>query len=120
MQEQDKTDEFAWPGDLDAMVAAPDHHLPLLENDRVRVLESVIRPGEATPVHTHRWSAALYILGTSHFVRKDSSGNILFDSRSECVIPQVGTALWSAPLEPHFVENVGDHEIRVISVELKD
>lgn len=27
-----------WPGSLDAVVAAPEHHAVVLENDRVRVL----------------------------------------------------------------------------------
>ena len=44
---------------LDAMVAAPDHHEILLENDRVRVLDTRLGPGERTPIHTHASSAAL-------------------------------------------------------------
>ncbi len=111
--------EIEWPPELDAMAAAPDHHLLLLENDRVRVLESVIVPGESTPVHTHRWPDVLYILGTSNFVRKDASGEVIFDSRVASSSPETGTAVWSGPLEPHFVTNVGDSEIRVISVVIK-
>ena len=33
--------------------------------------------------------------------------------------PSEGIALWSGPLPPHTLENVGDSELRVISVELK-
>jgi hypothetical protein len=106
------------PDPLDAMTAAPDHHELLLENDRVRVLDSVVQPGESTPIHTHRWPAVLYIIGSSDFVRKDGTGNIIFDSRTGGK-PRPGTAVWSGPLEPHFVTNVGDGEIRVVSVELK-
>jgi hypothetical protein len=39
--------------ELDGPVAAPDHHKVLFENDRVRVLETVIRPGDRTPMHMH-------------------------------------------------------------------
>jgi len=53
----------SWPEELDAMIAAPDHHEVLLENDRVRVLVSLLKPGDATSVHTHRWPAVLHILG---------------------------------------------------------
>lgn len=104
---------------LDAMTAAPHHHELLLENDRVRVLDSVVRPGESTPHHTHRWPAVLYVLGTSDFVRKDEAGKVVFDSRTADAPLQPGTAVWSGPLESHSVTNVGDAEIRVISVELK-
>ena len=38
--------EQEWPDSLDAMVAAPEHHEVLLENERVRVLDSRIKPGE--------------------------------------------------------------------------
>jgi hypothetical protein len=36
---------WPWPRELDALIAAPDSHRLLLENDRVRVLEVVIEPG---------------------------------------------------------------------------
>lgn len=62
---QDDTDKSAreqeWPDSLDAMVAAPEHHEVLLENERVRVLDSRIKPGDTVPVHTHRWASVLYI-----------------------------------------------------------
>lgn len=111
--------ETTWPKELDAMTAAPDHHTLLMENDRVRVLDSIVRPGETTPVHTHEWPGVLYILGISDFVRYDDSGEVLFDSRDSAEKPTPGQAFWSGPLKPHYVTNVGDMEIRVISVELK-
>ena len=113
--------EQEWLDSLDAMVAAPEHHELLLENERVRVLDSLIKPGEKVPVHSHRWSSVLYILVTSDFVRYDDDGNIVFDSRTATqAMPQAGAALWSPPLRPHSVENVGAGELRVISIELKD
>ena len=113
-------DEHLWAESLDAMVAAPNHHSVLLENDRVRVLDSVVRPGDATPVHTHRWPAVLHILGVSDFVRYDPEGNVLLDSRALETRAEAGQTIWSSALPPHFVKNIGDGEIRVISIELKD
>src|SRR6266850_8180092 len=112
--------EQEWPDALDAMVAAPDHHEVLLENERVRVLDSRIKPGDTVPVHTHRWASVLYILGTSDFIRYDPEGNVVFDSRTKESSIEAGTVTWSAPLSAHSVRNVGETEIRVISVELKD
>ena len=104
---------------LDAMSAAPDHHEILLENDHVRVLDTRLRPGERTPVHSHRWPSTLYVMSWSDFVRRDPSDNVLVDSRTWESRPAPGEALWSAPLVPHWVENVGDRELRIIAVELK-
>jgi mannose-6-phosphate isomerase-like protein (cupin superfamily) len=100
------------------MTASPDHHAVLLENDRVRVLDTHVGPGERTAVHVHEWPAALYVLGWSDFVRMDGRGNVLVDSRSRAA-PEAGTAFWIEPLEPHCVENVGQGELRIIAVELK-
>ena len=47
----------AWLPELDALVAAPKHHRLLFENDRVRVLDTRIAPGDTVPLHTHRWPA---------------------------------------------------------------
>ena len=103
---------------LDALIAAPQHHRLLFENKSVRVLDTCIRPGETTGLHTHRWPGTLYILNWSDFVRRDERGTVMLDSRT---VPAIlsGTALWSAPLASHTLENVGDADLRVIAVELK-
>jgi hypothetical protein len=107
-----------WPGELDALEAAPRHHTLLFENELVRVLDTTVPPGDTVPLHTHRWPAALYILSWSHFVRRDGAGSTMVDSRMAGK-PAEGIALWSDPLPPHTLENVGGSELRVISVELK-
>jgi quercetin dioxygenase-like cupin family protein len=112
-------EEQEWAEGLDAMTAAPDHHYLLFENEHVRVLDSLLRPGEATPVHTHRWPSLLYVLSTSDFVRYRPDGEVVLDSRGSESMAEPGKAIWSPPLKPHFVRNVGDGDLRVISVELK-
>ena len=104
---------------LDAMTVSTDNHDVLLENARVRVLDTRLAPGERTPVHTHQWPAALYVLSWSDFVRYDPDGNVLVDSRAAGVTADPGSALWSAPLVPHYVRNVGDKDLHIIAVELK-
>ncbi len=37
----------------DAVKVAPEHYTVLLENDKVRVLEVKIKPGEKEAMHTH-------------------------------------------------------------------
>lgn len=108
-----------WPDELDALSAAPQHHTLLLENEFVRVLDTRVLPGRTVPLHTHRWPSALYILSWSDFVRRDAQGRVVVDSRLLGTRPQ-GNALWSGPLPPHTLENVGESELRAISVELKN
>jgi len=105
---------------LDAMSAAPDHHEVLIENDRVRVLDTRLGPGERTPIHSHQWPAVLFIKSWSNFIRYDPEGNVLLDSRSMLQSPSPGASLWSAPLAPHYVHNIGEQSLHVIAVELKD
>ena len=102
------------------MVKAPDHHAVLLDNGKVRVLDTKVEPGQRTPVHAHEWSAALYVLSWSDFVRYDPAGNVLLDSRNMATKPAPGSALWGGPIGPHFVENVGNNVLHILAVEIKD
>jgi len=103
--------------ELDALVAAPDHHSLILENERVRVLDTHIPPGGRTPVHTHRWPAVLYVVSGDHFVRRDADGSVLLDSREGDGLKP--GASWTCPFPAHSLENVGRAAIHVIAVELK-
>jgi len=107
------------PDELDAVIAASEHHTVLLENEAVRVLDTKVRPGQIVPLHTHRWPSALYIIRWSDFVRRDGEGRVVVDSRSIATVPP-GSALWSGPLPPHTLENVGESELHAISIELKN
>jgi len=110
---------WPWPDDLDALIAAPAFHKNLFENDLVRYLEVVIRPGEFVPVHTHRWPSVIYVRSTSDFIRRDGEGRVLFDSRKAEARPNAPTVEWVGPLPPHSIENVGTSEVHLLTVELK-
>jgi quercetin dioxygenase-like cupin family protein len=103
---------------LDALSAAPDHHAILFENERVRILDTKLPPGERTPVHAHEWPAALYVLSWGDFVRRGADGAVLVDSRDRPA-PAAGAGLWIEPLPPHSVENVGSSDLHIIAVEVK-
>ena len=108
-----------WPESLDAAVAAPEHHAVLLENDRVRVLEARVAQGDTVPLHTHRWPGVQYILSLADFVRRDANGEVLVDSRGLDMSKETPLVLWSEPVPPHTLENVGDRVIHAIVIELK-
>jgi hypothetical protein len=113
--------QWNWPDSLDALIAAPKYHKLLLENDRVRVLDVRIPSGQTVPVHTHKWPSIVHIQSTSDFIRRDGQGKIIFDSRTEATTAQPATTVqWLPPLPPHSVENIGNSEIHLFTVELKD
>jgi quercetin dioxygenase-like cupin family protein len=111
---------WPWPDSLDALIAAPDFHELLLENERVRVLRVHIAPGQFVPVHTHRWPSVLHVLSSSDFIRRDGEGNLLLDTRTVKSPVPPPSMVWLEPLPPHSVENVGNSPIELITVELKD
>jgi hypothetical protein len=110
---------WPWPDELDALVAAPKHHALIFENERVRVVVTRIAPGETTAIHTHRWPGMLHIVSWSDMVRRDQNGQVLVDTRKPDSKrpPQV---VWSHPLPPHTLENVGTTEIHIFATELKE
>lgn len=108
-----------WPESLDAAVAAPEHHSVLLENDRVRVLDARVEPGDTVPLHTHRWPSVQYVLSFADFVRRDADGELLVDSRGLDMSTETPLVLWSEQIPPHTLENVGDRVIQAIVIELK-
>ena len=117
--EVDGKQDWPWPDSLDALVAAPDHHKLLMENDQVRVLDTLIPAGEITPIHTHRWPGALYVLSWGDYVRRDGEGNVTADTRKGNKPAQPPTVIWLDALPPHSLENVGNTDIHLISVEVK-
>ena len=110
---------WGWPDELDAVIAAPRHHVVLLENERVRVLDTRIEPGDLVPLHTHGWPSVYYVVRWSDFVRRDGDRRVLVDTR---LAPKAGrrSALWAEPMPPHTLENVGAAILHVVSVELKE
>ena len=112
-------DPSGWPAELDALQAAPAQHRLVLENERVRVLDTRIAPGEQTPVHTHQWPAAHHVISWSAFIRRDARGLVLLDTRTEGITAASGSVLWGEPLGPHTLENVGSEPLRILSVEIR-
>jgi hypothetical protein len=113
------SEPWGWPAELDALVAAPDHHELLLENERVRVLRTLIPAGESTAIHTHCWPNVQYVVSTSDFIRRDGDGEVALDTRESAGPPEPTATIWSDPIPPHSLENVGGAELCVIMVELK-
>lgn len=114
-------EEPLWDEALDAVIAAPDSHRVLLENDRVRVLEVIIPPGHREPAHTHRWPSVMMGLESARIRYYDAEGKIRFETPPDRDLTDTTLgADWLGPEALHAVENIDDQVFRALRVELKD
>ena len=118
-----RSPDWPWPDSLDAPVAAPGSHRVLLENDRVRVVEVVVRPGEREPPHTHRWQSVMLIDRAARIRYYDALDHLAFESppraEGETVAFLPPRVEWMAPEGRHAVENIDTVEYHAIRIELK-
>jgi hypothetical protein len=113
-------DPADWPPELDAVIAAPDNHKVLMENDQVRVLEVTIAPGELENLHHHRWPSVLYITEAGHFIDRNADGEVILDTREMDGPLPLPLTMWKDPEAPHSVENLSTTQrIRLLRIELK-
>jgi hypothetical protein len=84
----------------------------LLENDRVRVQEHYLKPGQKIAMHSHP-DKVIYAINDWK-VRETYP-----DGTSKVVEGKAGTAVWGTA-KTHAVENIGTTEVRNIVIELKE
>jgi quercetin dioxygenase-like cupin family protein len=115
----DANDPAIWPDSLDALVAAPQNHKVVLENERVRVLEVTVQPGEREPVHGHKWPSVMYVMAEDLIRDYDRDGKVLYDSSTDTARLKTPYTVWMPPQAPHSVENLSKTPVRLLRVELK-
>ena len=82
-----------------------------LENDRVRVLEAVLKPGDKEKTHSHP-AYVIYVIAGGKVRNHAVDGSV---SEGEF---RTGDVIYREPLT-HWAENIGDTTIRLVLVELK-
>ena len=95
----------------DPIKVAPKMHKVALDNERVRVLEVTLKPGEQMPMHQHP-DNVLYVIKGGKIRAVDMAGTPT-DTEfkdGQCVFRKA---------ETHALQNTGTDEIHVINVELK-
>ena len=96
---------------LDPVKLSPQYYKVRLENDRVRVLEYRLKPGEKEVMHSHPERVLIALA--------DATVKSTLADGTASVHPSVqGEVEWSDPLV-HKVENIGSTEAHYLSVELK-
>ena len=95
----------------DAVTVSPQYYVVRFENDRVRVLEFHMKPGEKEALHSHP-AGVVYLLADA------TIRNGLPDGTSSEKSLKAGDVLWRENTT-HTGENVGSTEARAIAIELK-
>ena len=109
-----------WPLAFDAFLAAPENHKILLENDKVRIFEIKILPGDTENLHHHRYPGVLYIQHAASFISYNEDENIIFDTRNLEEPLTFPLALYKNSETLHKIENLSKTEpICMIRVEMK-
>jgi quercetin dioxygenase-like cupin family protein len=96
----------------DSARVAPKNVKVLLENNRVRVLEVRIKPGEKIPMHSHPAHLTYALTDVKGQYTLPDGSSTVGEAKSNGVF-------WSEPVT-HSSVNIGDTEIHAIVVEMKD
>jgi len=114
-----KQQECAWPASMDAVAAAPGNHRVLLENDRVRVLEITVAPGEREPVHAHCLPSVSYVMYEGKYRDYDGQGKLLEEVKESPDESKFPLTSWTEPVGPHSFENLDTKPVRSLHIEIK-
>jgi beta-alanine degradation protein BauB len=96
---------------IDPVDVAPDIYKVPVENDRVRVLDIHLKPGEKVAQHSHP-ASVIYAVSAckARFTYPDG--------KSEIIDMKEGQSFFTEAFS-HEPENIGDTECHVLNIELK-
>jgi hypothetical protein len=109
-----------WPDALDAVNAAPGNHKVVLENDRVRVLDVTVAPGEREKLHAHCRYSVMYLMQEGIYRDYDAKGGLAEEVKQAPPASKFPMTLWLGPQAPHAVHNLDPKPTRLLRIELKD
>lgn len=98
--------------DIDPVKLSPDKFKVLLENEKVRVVEYTLKPGEKDEWHTHPAKSSYVVSGGKLKVFLKNGESIIADEKK-------GTASWMDYVGEHYVENIGDKTVKIVYTEIK-
>jgi quercetin dioxygenase-like cupin family protein len=96
----------------DAVKVAPHLHVVLFENDKVRVLQVKVKPGEQAAMHWHPENIT-YVQSTGRLRFTKPDGSTADAELSEGLVRHGDAG-------SHAVKNVGEQRFEAIQVELKE
>ena len=96
----------------DVLKSAANAYRLLMENEKVRVLEIRLKPGEKAPMHNHPHDHVVYVINNAKFRLT------FFDGKSGEFDLKAGQTLWMEA-GSHATENTGTSEGHNLIVEVK-
>ena len=96
----------------DPVKVAPQNYKVLLENDRVRVLEALLKPSDRTPQHSHP-ARVVYILSDHSAIFRSPEGRVTHS------VSKAGDTVWRDRVI-HSEESDGKTDSHAILVEFKE
>jgi len=98
--------------EIDAVQVSPDRYRVLLDNQEVRVIEYVLRPGERDLWHTQPPRVSYVVSGGSLRITQADGTSFVTNEKQ-------GTAQWMNTLGRHYAQNIGTTPVRIVLVEVK-
>ena len=95
----------------DLVKVAPKNCRAMLDNDRVRMIRCVIKPGETLPMHSHP-------VNIVYSLTAGKAKYTFADGKTEERELKAGQAVWSEAIS-HSTENTGTTESHAVVVEIK-
>src|SRR5512137_2886766 len=96
----------------DVLTSAGNAYKLLIENEKVRVLDIHLKPGEKAPMHNHPNDHLVYVLNNAKFKLTFS------DNKSGVFDLKAGQTVWMKA-GSHSTENIGTSEGHNLVVEVK-
>ena len=114
----DGTDQASWDPSLDGVLAAPENHAVLYEDEAIRVISVSIAPGAIEKPHHHRLPAVFVV---DRLVRlRDFNGStgeeIPLPIPKDALLPITAKFL---PQPLHYVENLDTKPFHATRIEFK-
>jgi len=97
---------------IDPVSMSPNLYKVILENEQVRVVEYLLKPGQRDEWHTHPPKVSYVVEGGTLRIT-------LKDGKSFVAEEKAGAASWMATLGLHFAENIGKTPVKIVLVEVK-
>lgn len=97
---------------IDIVQTSPDQAKVLTENEHVRVVEYILKPGEKDIWHTHPPRSSYVISGGKVKVYTESGEPKVSEVKT-------GTSSWAGHGAKHYVENIGSTTLKIILTEIK-
>lgn len=119
-QLKEEQKEWNYPDSLDATTAAPSSHIVLFENEKVRILNVLIKAGEKEPMHTHSRESVMIVDHPARIRYYDENNEVVFQSEKENYSYEPREPAWMKIEGLHSVENIDTLDYSATRIELKE